>query len=252
MSEPIHTNHSLSNDLSHAGIVEGDTLLVHSSMKKIGKTEDGADGVIHALQQTLTNNGLLIFPAFSYISVTDLTPDFNVRTTPSCTGIISELFRHYPDVERSIHPFHSLTAWGGDSKSFTAGHEMFETSFDRNSPWGRLLERNAKVLLAGVDLTSATFLHAVEQWSGVPVLSREPVIRYIVNGNTRKEMKIFWHTGAHSENYMRAESLLLESGAMKKIKFGSAESYLLDCQKTWQLLQGVLQKNPDFFAYKSS
>ena len=249
MSEIISVR-DLKRDLSGAGICTGDTVLVHSSMKKIGDVENRAEGVISALMQTVTEQGLLLFPTFSYLFVTDTEPDFNVRTTPACTGILPELFRQRNDVVRSIHPFHSLTAWGNDAESFTAGHERFDTAFDPQSPWGRLLERNAKVLLLGVDLTSATLLHAVEQWCGVPVLSEEPVLRYLVDDSGKRTPRtVYWHTGAHSENYSRAETILTGQGAMKPFRFGGANSFVMDCRKTLEVMKPVLQKNPDFFAH---
>lgn len=248
MSDRMFTAEDLKKDLRNAGILPGDVLLVHSSMKKIGNVEGRAEGVIDALAEYITDDGLLIFPTFSDRYVTDQSPDFNVKTSPAWTGILPELFRQRGDVLRSKHPFHSLTVRGKRAAEFVAGHENFDTAFDPASPWGRLLDLDAKVLLIGVGLTSATFLHPVEQWCGVPVLSKEPVLRYIVDDSgTRTPRTIHWHTGAHSEKYDRAESLLLESGAMKKCRFGAAESFLMNCRKTLQVMTPVLKENPDFF-----
>ena len=248
MNNKIFTVEDLKQDLFNAGIRAGDTLLVHSSMKKIGNVEGRADGVFAALIDVISDDGLLIFPTFSDHFVTDQDPDFNVKTSPAWTGILPELFRQRPDVVRSVHPFHSLTVRGRDAGEFTAGHDRFETAFDKASPWGRLLERDAKVLLIGVGLTSATFLHPVEQWCGVPVLSREPVLRYIVDDSGRRTPRtIYWHAGAHSEMYDRAESILLEAGAMKKCRFGAAESFLMNCRKTLQVMEPILKADPDFF-----
>lgn len=246
----IYTIDSLKNDLISAGISAGDTLLVHSSMKSIGDVENRADGVITALMEVITRDGLLVFPTLSDRYVTRQTPDFNVKTTPCWTGILPELFRKKENVFRSVHPFHSLSAWGRDAAEFTSGHERFETAFDRESPWGRLLDRNAKVLLIGVGLTSATFLHPVEQWCGVPILSETPELRYIVDDSGKRTPRtVYWHAGAHSENYFRAEPLLMEHGALKKIRFGGAESFLMDCRETFRIMKPVLEENPHFFAH---
>lgn len=246
----IYSIEHLKQDLISAGISAGDTLLVHSSMKSIGSVESGAEGVFRALMDVITDDGLLIFPTLSYEAVSEQTPDFNEKTTPSCTGILPELFRKKKNVFRSLHPFHSLAAWGRAADAFVHGHERFETAFDMESPWGKLLDRNAKVFLIGVDLTAATFLHPVEQWSGVPVLSETPVLRYIVHASGEKTPRtIYWHTGAHSENYFRAESVLSESGALRKVRFGAAESLLMDCRKTYQVMKPILEKNPLFFAH---
>lgn len=246
----IHTIESLQRELTAAGIKPGDTLLVHSSMKSLGNVENRASGVFQALKNTITEDGLLIFPAFSYSSVTESNPDFDPEKTPACTGILPELFRQEKDVKRSLHPFHSLAVLGKEAETFIAGHECFDTAFNRQSPWGKMLERKAKSLLIGVDLTTATFLHAIEEWCDVPILSKEPVIRYILDKNGNRTLRtIHWHTGAHSENFFRAESVLLEYGALTKCRIGDADCMLMDCCKTLECMEPILHRNPDFFAH---
>ena len=250
LNNPIHTVESLQRDLLAAGIVPGDTLLVHSSMKSLGQVAGGVRSVFEALKNAVTSKGLLLFPTFSDAYVTSAHPDFDVAKTPAWTGLLPERFRQEEGVRRSLHPFHSLTAWGDAAEAFVAGHECFDTAFNRCSPWGRLLERKAKTLLVGVDLTKATFLHAVEEWSGVPVLSQEPVLRYIIDlhGN-RMPRTIRWHTGAHSENFFRAEPLLLTQGALTRCRVGDAACLLMDCCKTFECLGPLLRQNPAFFAH---
>ena len=66
----IYSIEHLKQDLTGAGIVPGDTLLVHSSMKKIGNVENRAEGVISALMETLDVSASselsinIIFPVF--------------------------------------------------------------------------------------------------------------------------------------------------------------------------------------------
>ena len=103
--------------------------------------------------------------------------------------------------------------------------------------------------MIGVKLDTCTFLHAVEEWCGVPVLSKEPVRRYIFNAGCRVMLDIYWHTGAHSENFPRAEELLLQAGALTRCRFGNAESLLMDSRKTLNTLEKVLQENSLFFAH---
>lgn len=149
-----------------------------------------------------------------------------------------------------MHPFHSLAVWGNDAESFIEGHERFDTAFNRQSPWGRMLTRKAKSLFIGVDLTTATFLHAVEEWSDVPVLSEEPVIRYIIDkSGSRKLRTVRWHTGAHSENFFRAEQMLLDFGALQKCRIGDASCMVMDCCMTLECMEPFLRRNPDFFAH---
>ena len=57
----IYSIEHLKRDLSIAGIVPGDTLLVHSSMKSIGTVENRADGVLAALMETVTSDNIYEF-----------------------------------------------------------------------------------------------------------------------------------------------------------------------------------------------
>ena len=42
----MHTKQSIKRQIEELGIKGTDTLLIHSSMKAIGKTEDGVDGCL--------------------------------------------------------------------------------------------------------------------------------------------------------------------------------------------------------------
>ena len=244
----MHTAQSLKQDLVSAGFSGGETVLIHSSMKSIGEVEGRAEGVLDFLCDFF-HDGLLVFPTLSYASVREtVNPVFRPLETPACTGILPELFRKRPGVVRSLHPLHSLAALGKDAEEFTAGHEKFTTAFDPLSPWGKLVSRKAKVLLIGVDLDSMTFLHAVEQWAGVKILSQKPLHLYVEDhaGNTLS-VPVYWHTGAHSTRFHVAEKMLADAGILHYCVFGSAPSMVIDCCACCDFLMAELKKNPDLF-----
>ena len=56
----------LIHDLSALGLCPGDTVIVHSSLSALGHVEGGADTVIDALKELLTEEGTLLFPALSF------------------------------------------------------------------------------------------------------------------------------------------------------------------------------------------
>ena len=122
----MHTKESLTEDLVHTGILPSDTLLVHSSMKSIGEVDGGADTVLDVLMDYFRESGLLVFPTLTY-DLNSSNPVFYVNETPSQTGVLSDLFWRRPGVLRSLHPTHSVAAWGHDAAEFIAGHEMFST-----------------------------------------------------------------------------------------------------------------------------
>ena len=72
---------------------------------------------------------------WSYINADN--PKFYVDQSPSCVGILPELFRKRPGVVRSSHPTHSVAALGQDAKAFTNDDHRFDTPCARGSAWGR-------------------------------------------------------------------------------------------------------------------
>ena len=249
MREMMHTQKSLLADLSRMGLTGNETILVHSSMKSIGEVEGRADAVLDALSRFF-QDGLLLFPSFTYASVNgNEGHDFyDVASSPACTGILPELFWHRPGVLRSLHPTHSIAALGKKAAEFIADHDTFNTAFNRKGPFGRLLDWNGKVLLFGVTLDRCTFIHALEEWAGVPMLSKEPI--KLISRNHQKidtPVDLYWHTGAHSEVFDRILPVFLEQNVVKPVTFGDASTLLVDCKMAYDTLVPILKQNPSFF-----
>lgn len=247
MSEQTYSAADLRHFLQDMGFEGRETILVHSSMKSIGKVDGGADTVLDVFSDYF-RNGLLVFPSFSFATINLKNNIFYADKTPACTGILPELFRQRKGVVRSLHPTHSLAALGQDAEEFTAGHEKLDTIYRKSGPFGKLLERKSKILLLGVKLNRATIIHAIEEWAEIPILSKDTTTLYVVDFNgVKHEVKNHYHLGMQWELFVRAADILLEQGAMEKVKFGDAESLLMDCEKTYHVLDKVLRAEPHFF-----
>ena len=79
------------------------------------------EAVIGAFQDVLTPEGTLVLPALSYDEIGPDQPRFDVLRTKSCVGLIPETFRTMPGVRRSLHPTHSVAAWGRWPRSHSPG-----------------------------------------------------------------------------------------------------------------------------------
>ena len=226
------TKDQLKKDLEKLGIKPTDTLLIHSSMKAIGPVEGGADAVLDMLMDYFRDEGLLVFPTLSYGEVNAAQPIFDVRKTPSCVGILPQLFRQRPGVIRSLHPTHSLAAFGRDAAEFTAGHEKALTPAPEGSPWWRLLERSGKILFIGTGISCNTFLHGVDEWLEIPDLrSREPQYLEAVDYNGQVHpMPQYRHCVGRNAFYGSCEARFDAAGAIVRGKFGNADCHLLDCR----------------------
>ena len=59
---PLSTRQSLADELRRLGLKPGDVLLVHSSLSSLGWVCGGAEAVVLALLDVLSNDGTLIVP----------------------------------------------------------------------------------------------------------------------------------------------------------------------------------------------
>ena len=64
----------LADQIRAMGILPTDTVIIHSSLRAVGATENGADGLINAFTQVLTK-GLLLIPTHTWAVVTQKQPD---------------------------------------------------------------------------------------------------------------------------------------------------------------------------------
>lgn len=171
----------LKGALRDLGVVPGDVLMVHSAFDRFLGFHGGPLDVIRALQEVVGPGGALMMPTIPFrgtaIAYALGDPVFDVRQTVSRMGLITEVFRRSPGVIRSIHPTHSVAVWGSRADVIIAGHEHAETPCGRGTPYGRLLECNGKILLAGVPPSTMTFCYFVveelEPRLAVPVLTQE-------------------------------------------------------------------------------
>lgn len=251
----MHTKYSIKNQLSELGINPQDTLLVHSSMKSIGAVENGADAVLDALSEYL-RDGLLVFPTHTWKQMNSEYNLFNPATEPSCVGILSNLFLKRPQVFRSWHPTHSVAALGKDAAEFVAGEEQWDTPCARKGCWGKLYDRQAKILFIGCSLKTNTILHGVEEWQNIPLrLTKDHLLLKIIALDGRiieRPIRDHQHSsGDISQNYDKIEDALLHTGIARKGLIGDAASVLCDAKKMVDLVSSFLWRNPDIFDDKA-
>jgi aminoglycoside 3-N-acetyltransferase len=148
--------------LAEQGIGKGNTVLIHSSWDRFVNFNGSPKVLIDALMDHLGPEGTLAMPAFPRPQ--DHSKVFDVRRTLSGAGFLTEIFRRYPGVRRSINLNHSVCAIGPNADYLVRDHHRSRTSFDECSPYLRLKDVNAFVVGFGVGhhLRVATALHCVD------------------------------------------------------------------------------------------
>ncbi|WP_128428092.1 aminoglycoside N(3)-acetyltransferase [Streptomyces cyaneus] len=189
-----YTSRALADDLRALGLRSGDVVLVHSSLRRIGPTAQGAATVVEALRAAVGAEGTIVVPTFTAANslssrthrerVQGMTaeeidafrqamPGFDATTTPSTgMGAVAELVRRTPGARRSTHPQTSLAAVGPLAEAITRDHPL-DCLLGEASPLGLLYRLGTRVLLLGVGFESCTAFHLGEYRSPDP-----PVRRY--------------------------------------------------------------------------
>ncbi|MCM3633412.1 MULTISPECIES: AAC(3) family N-acetyltransferase [Paenibacillus] len=246
----MHTKETLMKQLENLGIDRQGTLFIHSSMKSIGPVEGGADTVLDVFSDYM-KDGLLALPTHTWSYINKDNPKFYVESSPSCVGILPEIFRKRPGVVRSWHPTHSVAALGRDAAEFTKDDHLFDTPCARGSAWGKLLDRKATILLVGVDLKRNTFIHGVEEWVDIPgrmTDGHEALVTVLPDGTeisvpSRRHCGLSW-----SEHFWKVDEVLQDKGVMFIGKLGDAEVRVCDAEGIANVITEMLQDNPDLFS----
>ena len=153
----------LKNDLH---IKAGDTLFIHSSMRKLYLDFPKKD-IFPIIQELVGEEGTLLFPCWQfntraedYIHENEIV--FSHADSPSAMGKLSDVLRSNPKAHRSFHPTNSVVAIGKHAKELTAGHHEDVYPCGAHSPFYKMMKYNAKVVGVGVTVDNLTFVHCIE------------------------------------------------------------------------------------------
>lgn len=169
---PLVTPEQLAAAFARLGVQPGDTMMLHSSLKSLGRMDGGTDGVIDAVMRALGPAGHVVVPTHTlcYSANSDVREPYDRQTTPSMTGTITEALRLRPGAARSEHPTHSVAALGPRADWLVSGHRPDGTTFSIDGPHGRYVRLNATIVFLGTTLASNTTYHAVEDWLALPYM----------------------------------------------------------------------------------
>jgi len=161
------TEEDFRNILIHdLGLAAGDLVYVHSGM-------DGLNlafpfyRILFLIQEVIGSGGTVLFPSYpnhrmSSYEYLQQGKIFDVRRTPSYTGILTEFARRQRHAVRSLHPTKSVCALGPAAREITATHHLSPYPYDTCSPYYKLIEGGGKIVGLGATTNYISFGYCVD------------------------------------------------------------------------------------------
>ncbi len=239
-------------DLQALGICKGTDLLIHASYKALGAVDGGIETLIEAILSCLGDSGTLLMPALSYDSVHKMdVPTFDIQNTPSCVGAVTEYFRNYPGVKRSMHPTHSVCAIGCRQDEYLAKHVLDNEPVGENSPFALLPHFNGKILMLGCGTKPNTSMHGIEEFAKTPYILSDFTRAYtlIDENGVQTEKNYYVHyirQNGYAQRYDRLENIL----DMRAGNVLQADVKLIDSKQMWKVATEKLKEDVYYFTDK--
>jgi len=249
----MYTFEDLVDGFHKLGVEQGDTLLVHSSYKSLGEVDGGPQTVVRALEAALgvDKDGTLIMPTFNF--------DFNkgeawdVRSTPSRMGVLTELVRKDPRVKRVFHPFYSFAILGKHAEML--GNLRYKSAYERNSVFGKLRDLDGKIMVIGLSYNdSMTFFHHIEQMEGVDYRFLKQFTGEVTDENGKTYTDTFEMLVRDIDRGVMTMvdpmgALMEEAGIIKSRKIGDADVKLMKANDVYDFTAREMKRDPQLLYY---
>ena len=174
----------LARDFAALGVRNGDTVMLHASVRSVGEVAGGPDQIHLALKDALGPEGTLLMyvgcpPYYDDVGRGVLTadqerevfekhPPFDPLTARSARshGVLAEFFRSFPGTLVNHHVTRFAAA-GANASHLVAEHPA-DFAYGAGSPLERFKNLGGRILLLGSDHDEVTFLHHVEHTVDFP------------------------------------------------------------------------------------
>lgn len=261
----MHTRQQLAADFRSLGVMPGDVVMLHASIRSVGEVAGGPDEIHLALKDALTASGTLFMYAscpryYDEIGRGNLTaeqeaellekmPPFDPYRARSSrdNGALVELLRTYGDVQVNPHVAR-FVVWGKHTDHLLSP-QPWDDAFGHGSLLERFVELDGKILLLGSDHDQVTFLHYAEHIVDIPdkrvARFKVPVLE---NGvRVWRDMREFDTSSGVHANWPDAFFATLVDGYLEQAGntggiVGSARSQLVPARELLEFALPVMQR----------
>jgi aminoglycoside 3-N-acetyltransferase len=179
----VWTAARLRDDVERLGIASGDVVMVHASLRSVGRMQDRGATLVDALLSAVGPDGtivaytdwdadydsLLAHDGRVPLELRERIPPFDARRSSAApsNGALAEIVRTWGGAVRSGNPGASVAAIGARAAWITADHPL-DYGYGPGSPLAKLVEAAGLVLMIGAPLDTMTLLHHAEHLADIP------------------------------------------------------------------------------------
>lgn len=199
--------------------VSGGPLMVHADLRACLRVSGGnplekLETVESALVR-LAGDGPLVMPTFTYSFCRG--ENYDPTWSRSVVGVLSEHFRHRPDVRRTMDPLFSAAVLGEVPERWERLFDVDDVDcFGPESMFAMLHELDATLMFLGVGIEACTFVHYAEQLHRVPYRQIKQFYGRVIEGGRRMPAVARYFVrpldGTVEADFGRLERTLLDSG----------------------------------------
>lgn len=248
-ADKVYTGLDFVRALEELGVKRGDTVCVQSQLYSLGKSligrEDFMKTIVYAIQYAIGVEGTLLMPAFSYSFCKGI--DYNVQSSSSDVGILTEYFRRMPDVYRTKHPIFSFSIWGKRVEEFLS---LPITSFNEKSVYGHMISGNDKLLFLGAPV-GYTFYYTAEEHVGVSYRFYKYFEGKVVDDEEEYMIRVPYYVRKldkrSTESERKINDFLFKNGYQNRIDFSKGTLTLAETKTVFEKLVGKLREDEEIF-----
>ena len=248
------TPDELTESFEQLGLGEGDSVIMHSPLDKIGAVDGGAAMVLHRLLGVLGKGGTLLMPTFTSVTrhasasenftrpgcwceghedrhlpfIPELQPDRNI-------GAIAQRLCSWPSSRRSNHPAYSFVAVGKRGDELIRDYSLNDPLL----PIKRFLKQDPKILLVGVGFDSVTAIHVAEQLRLYVKFVRERALTFTSKGRTWVDI-----TALGCSNGFEKLKAHIGGKDSTETMIGAANSQVYQMKKLIERADSLIEKQP--------
>ena len=260
----MYSRQELAQGFRGLGVAEGDTVMLHASVRSVGRVAGGPDQIHLALKDALTPAGTLMMyascpdhydevdrgtlSADEERELIETLPAFDPLTARSArdNGALVELFRTWPGTQVNAHVAR-FAVWGRQALHLISS-QPWKYAYGHGSALERFVHRNGRILLLGSDHDAVTFLHYAEHILDVPgklvAKYRVPILedgQRIFRDGEEFDTSERAHPNWPDRFFWRIVDTYLDRTGNRGGRVGDSEAYLIDSPGLLEFALGVMK-----------